>query len=156
MVVLQACAFAAPAPGNFISSLCSLEIALESKGIKTIYAFPERAKDKNWCKEIQKRTKVYFLPESQARLRAETYRIFKTIYKVKKNVIYITYKVLLIVKNINLILNFGVLNPKYGLIYCDLRLNCNRRGNSKTQILLFLLLIILILSHIIIVSMDGN
>lgn len=81
MVVLQACAFAAPAPGNFISSLCSLEIALESKGIKTIYAFPERAKDKNWCKEIQKRTKVYFLPESQARLRAETYRIFKTIYK---------------------------------------------------------------------------
>ncbi len=80
MIVLQACAFAAPAPGNFISSLCSLEMALEKEGIQTIYAFPERAKDKNWCKEIQKRTRVYFLPESQARLRAETYRIFKTIY----------------------------------------------------------------------------
>lgn len=81
MVVLQACAFAAPAPGNFISSLLSLERSLADKGIKTIYAFPERAKDKEWCKEIEKRTKVYFLPEAQARLRINTYKIFRTIYK---------------------------------------------------------------------------
>lgn len=81
MVILQVCAFAAPAPGNFISSLIGLENALESKGIKTIYAFPKRAKDKKWCKEIQKKTKVYFLPEMRARFRVETYKIFKVIYK---------------------------------------------------------------------------
>lgn len=81
MVVLQACAFAAPAPGNFISLLYSLEKTLADKGIKTIYAFPERAKDKEWCKEIEKRTKVYFLPEAQARLRINTYEIFRKIYR---------------------------------------------------------------------------
>lgn len=84
MVVLQACAFAAPAPGNFISSLFSLEKSLADKGIKTIYAFPERAKDKEWCKEIEKRTKVYFLPEAKARLRINTYKIFRTIYRENK------------------------------------------------------------------------
>lgn len=84
MVVLQACAFAAPAPGNFISSLLSLERSLADKGIKTIYAFPERARDKEWCKEIEKRTKVYFLPEAQARLRINTYKIFRTIYGENK------------------------------------------------------------------------
>ncbi len=81
MVVLQVCAFAAPAPGNFIFSLLSLENALKDKGIKTIYAFPERAKNKKWCKEIQERTKVYFLPEARARLRISTYKIFKIIYR---------------------------------------------------------------------------
>lgn len=81
MIVLQACAFAAPAPGNFISSLLDLEKALEKRGVQTIYAFPERAKNIEWCKEIQKRTKVYFLPEAQARLRISTYQIFQRIYK---------------------------------------------------------------------------
>lgn len=81
MVVLQVCAFAAPAPGNFISSLLSLEMDLKDKGVKTIYAFPERAKNSKWCKEIQQRTKVYFLPEAQARIRISTYKIFKTIYR---------------------------------------------------------------------------
>jgi len=81
MIVLQACAFAAPAPGNFISSLLDLEKALEKRGVKTIYAFPERAKNLEWCKKIQKRTKVYFLPEAQARLKISTYQIFHKIYK---------------------------------------------------------------------------
>lgn len=80
MVVLQVCAFAAPTPGNFIPSLLSLERKLLERGIETIYAFPERARDKKWCKKIQKRTKVYFLPEARARIKIQTYKIFKTIY----------------------------------------------------------------------------
>lgn len=81
MVVLQVCAFAAPTQGNFIPALLGLEEALLEKGIVTIYAFPERAKDKGWCKEIQKRTKVYFLPEAHARICTDTYKRFSAIYK---------------------------------------------------------------------------
>ena len=80
MVVLQVCAFAAPTPGNFIPSLLALEKSLKKNNIDTIYAFPERARDKEWCLELQQYTKVYFLPESQARLRLQTYQIFKMIY----------------------------------------------------------------------------
>ena len=81
MVVLQACAFAAPAPGNFLSALMGLEEKLKLLGVDTIYAFPERARDKEWCKALQQRTKVYFLPEAQARIRMETYQCFWRIYR---------------------------------------------------------------------------
>lgn len=81
MVVLQICAFAAPTPGNFIPSLLGLEKALNQKNISTIYAFPERAKDKAWCVEIQERTKVYFLPETHARINIDTYRKIRKIFK---------------------------------------------------------------------------
>lgn len=80
MIILQICAFAAPMPGNFIPALLELENALKEHGTTTIYAFPERARDKQWCKEIQTRTKVYFLPEAQARLRLQTYLIMRNIY----------------------------------------------------------------------------
>lgn len=81
MTVLQVCAFGADHPGNFIASLESLEHALENKGVRTIYAFVERAADKVWCKEICKRTKVYFLPEAKARILPKTYQIMRNIYK---------------------------------------------------------------------------
>lgn len=80
MTVLQVCAFGAEHPGNFIASLGALERALASKGVKTIYAFVERAADKDWCKEICKRTKVYFLPEAKARILPKTYQIMRSIY----------------------------------------------------------------------------
>lgn len=80
MAVLQVCAFGADHPGNFIASLEALENALASKGITTIYAFVERAADKAWCKEICKRTKVYFLPEAKARILPKTYQIMRKIY----------------------------------------------------------------------------
>ena len=80
MTVLQVCAYGADYPGNFISSLAALEAALKEKGINTIYAFVERAGAKPWCKEIQKRTKVYFLPEAKARILPKTYRLFHKIY----------------------------------------------------------------------------
>ena len=79
-MVLQVCAFAAEYPGNFIATLSELESELAKKGIKTIYAFPKRASGMNWCNEICDRTKVYFLPEANARILPETYHAFKKIY----------------------------------------------------------------------------
>lgn len=81
MTVLQVCAYGADYPGNFIASLEALEAALKEKGIHTIYAFVEKASAKPWCKEIQKRTKVYFLPEVKARILPKTYSIFHKIYR---------------------------------------------------------------------------
>lgn len=80
MTVLQVCAFGAEHPGNFIASLEVLENALLDKGIKTIYAFVERASDKEWCKKISERTSVYFLPEAKARISPKTYRVMRKIY----------------------------------------------------------------------------
>lgn len=81
MTVLQVCAFAAPNAGNFIASLTHLEEKLAQKGIKTIYAFSDGAENKPWCREIQKRTMVYFLPTAKARILPRTYRIFRRIYR---------------------------------------------------------------------------
>ena len=81
MTVLQVCAYGAEYPGNFIASLEALEAALKRKGINTIYAFVGRAADKDWCRQIQKRTKVYFLPEAKARILPKTYQVFQKIYK---------------------------------------------------------------------------
>lgn len=80
MTVLQVCAYGADYPGNFIASLEALEVKLKEKGINTIYAFVEKAGTKQWCKDIQKRTRVYFLPESKARILPKTYCIFQKIY----------------------------------------------------------------------------
>jgi glycosyltransferase involved in cell wall biosynthesis len=80
MTVLQVCAFGAEHPGNFIASLEALESALAVKGVKTIYAFVERAADKDWCKKISKRTAVYFLPEAKARILPKTYQVMRKIY----------------------------------------------------------------------------
>ena len=52
MTVLQVCAYGAEYPGNFIASLTDLEKKLSKSGVKTIYAFVERAAEKSWCKEI--------------------------------------------------------------------------------------------------------
>ena len=84
MIILQICAFAAPSPGNFISSLISLEQSLNKYGIQTIYAFPENAKDRPWCKELCNRAKVYFLPISHARILPKTYQKIYQIYKDNK------------------------------------------------------------------------
>lgn len=81
MTVLQVCAFAAPNGGNFIASLTHLENDLKEQGIITIYAFADGAEGKPWCQEIQKRTKVYFLPTAKARILPKTYQIFRRIYQ---------------------------------------------------------------------------
>lgn len=81
MTVLQVCAFAAPNGGNFIASLTYLERCLKEQGIETIYAFADGAEGKPWCQEIQKRTKIYFLPTAKARILPQTYQIFRQIYR---------------------------------------------------------------------------
>lgn len=81
MTVLQVCAFAAIAEGNFIPTLATLEDSLRAKGIDTVYAFPERAMDKDWCIRLQKRNRVYFLPEAKARIMPKTYKLFRRIYR---------------------------------------------------------------------------
>lgn len=81
MTVLQVCAYGAAYAGNFISSLEALESELAKKGIRTIYAFVGRAGEQEWCKKIQQRTKVYFLPEAKARILPKTYQIFRQIYR---------------------------------------------------------------------------
>ena len=81
MKVLQVSAYAAPYEGNFILSLKRLEAKLKEKGLETIYAFPETAKEKDWCKQLEKTNKVYYLPLKRARLRPKTYRLLKKIYK---------------------------------------------------------------------------
>lgn len=85
--VLQVCAYSADYGGNFIASLLALESRLLEKGYTTIYAFPRDAADKEWCKQIQKRTKVYFLPVSKARIRPQTYYLFLKIYSENNIVI---------------------------------------------------------------------
>ncbi len=81
MTVLQVCAYGAEYAGNFIPSLEVLENKLKEQGIGTVYAFVERARDKEWCKKIEERTKVYYLPEAKARILPETYSAFRKIYK---------------------------------------------------------------------------
>ena len=63
--ILQICAFGAPNPGNFIPSLLMLQSEMESQGYETIYAFPEKAKGKNWCIELCK--KSIFFARSQSK-----------------------------------------------------------------------------------------
>lgn len=81
--VLQVCAYGSEYSGNFIQSLRELENELKKKNIQTIYAFCEKAKNKEWCKEIQNRTEVFFLPEAKARILPRTYQIFRKIYRDK-------------------------------------------------------------------------
>lgn len=81
MTILQVCTYAADYAGNFMASLELLEAKMNEKGYRTIYAFPEAAREKAWCQLIQKRTKVYFLPQAKARILPKTYRIFRRIYR---------------------------------------------------------------------------
>lgn len=80
MQILQICAYGSPTHGNFIRCLTAVENVLKEKGIDTIYAFPEKAREKDWCREIEKRTKVYFLPEAKARILPQTYSLIRKIY----------------------------------------------------------------------------
>lgn len=81
MKILQVCAFGAPNPGNFIASLFALEDKMKEKGFETIYAFADTAKGKDWCMELMKNHRVYFLPVAKARILPKTYQIFRRIYK---------------------------------------------------------------------------
>ena len=81
MNILQVCAYAAEYEGNFMNSLYVLERRLSKKGHVVFYAFPERALKFDWCKKLNLRTKVFFLPEKRARINIQTYKKIKKIIK---------------------------------------------------------------------------
>ena len=81
MNILQVCAFAAPYEGNFMKSLYALDQRLAEMGHNTIYAFCEYASDKPWVHELQKRRKVFFLPQRYARIHPSTYFKLRIIIK---------------------------------------------------------------------------
>ena len=60
MRIIQICAYSAQYGGNFISSLKALEDDLVAKGHVVEYAFPSLANQYEWCKTIERRTKVYY------------------------------------------------------------------------------------------------
>lgn len=80
-MILQVCAYGAEYSGNFIASLEALEKRLEIEGVRTIYVFVERARKMAWCQAIERRTKVYYLPEAKARIKPQTYYLFRKIYR---------------------------------------------------------------------------
>lgn len=81
MTILQVCAYAAPYEGNFIKSLKILGKVYAEKGVKMIYAFPESARNISWCRDLERYTDVYYLPLARARIKLNTYRGLKNIYK---------------------------------------------------------------------------
>lgn len=85
--ILQACGYAAPYPGNFVAAQCKLAENNRYLGYRTIFAFPETAKEKEWCKELEKKYDVYYLPLNKARVRYKTYSTVKQIFKENNIVI---------------------------------------------------------------------
>lgn len=81
MKILQVCGYAAPYPGNFIMALMELSLDCKKRGYETVFAFPKTAKEKEWCQQIEKEFKVYYLPLEKARIRIETYQKIKRIYE---------------------------------------------------------------------------
>lgn len=79
--ILQVCAYAANYEGNFIKSLRCLDNLLKEQGHNTMYAFPENAQDIEWCAELSKTRKVFFLPLAKARIKPETYKKLKKIMR---------------------------------------------------------------------------
>lgn len=63
-----------------MKSIYALENAVRSYGYEFIYAFPESAQDREWCKDLAKRSKVYFLPLEKARIRLLTYQKLKRVF----------------------------------------------------------------------------
>ena len=109
MDILQVCAYAAEYEGNFIKSLYSLENQLARLGHNVIYAFPENAKEKVWCQQLQKRAKVYYLPLRMARILPQTYLQLRKI--IKEN-------------------NINIVHSHFELY----DIPCNTMGNKKVKV----------------------
>lgn len=81
MKILQVCAYAAPYEGNFMRSLYALEKEALMHGNSTVYVLPETVKHHEWCLELAKQKKVYFLPVRRARIKPRTYVLLRKIFK---------------------------------------------------------------------------
>ena len=79
--ILQVCAYAAPYPGNFINSLKKLADRNLKKGYNTIFAFPITAQKIDWCRDLEREYKIYYLPLNKARIYFKTYSVLKQIFQ---------------------------------------------------------------------------
>jgi len=76
--ILQVMDFAAAYPGNFISSIETLEKQIVSEDGKLVYVFPERAKTRDWAIRMAEAGKpVYFLPSKTLKAAALLRRLVK-------------------------------------------------------------------------------
>lgn len=80
MEILQICGYAAPYAGNFIKTLVGVAKECKERGYDTIFAFPETAREREWCQELEKDYKVYYLPVEKARIKIKTYKMVRKIY----------------------------------------------------------------------------
>lgn len=88
MKILQICAYSAPYSGNFMKSLFALEKEAKKDGYTTIYCFPEKNKNIDWCVELEKTNQVYYLPLRNARILPQTYWRLHKIFKAHPDICY--------------------------------------------------------------------
>lgn len=88
MKILQICAYSAPYPGNFMKSLFALEKEAKKDGFTTLYCFPEKNKELDWCIELEKTNQVYYLPLRNARILPQTYWRLHKIFKAHPDICY--------------------------------------------------------------------
>lgn len=88
MKILQICAYSAPYPGNFMKSLLALEREAKNNGYTTLYCFPEKNKELDWCIELEKTNKVYYLPLRHARILPKTYLQLRKIFNENPDICY--------------------------------------------------------------------
>lgn len=88
MKILQICAYSAPYPGNFMKSLFALENEAKNNGYTTLYCFPEKNKELDWCIELEKTNKVYYLPLRHARILPKTYFLLRKVFNENPDIIY--------------------------------------------------------------------
>ena len=79
---IEFCSIASDFPGSFIKCMHKLMRESQKENMKIEFVFPYEAKDKIWCKNLMKETKVYFISAKKASLNLKTY---VEIYKILKN-----------------------------------------------------------------------
>lgn len=80
--VIQIAGFQAPYGGSFLASLKSIDRKITEKGGEVIYIFPEGAKERSWCKDLQKSRRIYFIPLKAYSIK--TVMKLKTIFRYEK------------------------------------------------------------------------
>ena len=88
MKILQICAYSAPYLGNFMKSLFALEKEAKLEGYTTLYCFPEKNKNIEWCIDLEKNNQVYYLPLRHARILPQTYWRLSKIFKENPDICY--------------------------------------------------------------------
>lgn len=76
---LEICSIASEFPGSFVKNMQALIERAENSGIILEFVFPIEAEKRQWCKEISKKVKVYFVNASKAVISPSTYKQLRNI-----------------------------------------------------------------------------